>query len=193
MTTTLLIARHGETDWNRERRWQGHADPPLNDAGREQARALGVTLASGRVDAIWSSDLDRARATAEIVGSALGLPVRLDQRLREVDVGEWQGLTTSEIEIRYPEGLAKLRLGETGWVEGESIAAMAERVVSCLLAISVEHRGGRILVVTHGGAIGEACIAAGRARSEWTRAPNCSVHEVAVSSAGTLHQVDPDL
>ncbi len=91
--TELLLARHGETDWNRERRWQGHADPPLNELGRAQARRLAEALAGEQLEAIYASDLRRAHETAEIVGARLGLPVTSDPDLREIDVGSWSGLT----------------------------------------------------------------------------------------------------
>src|SRR5438034_11161678 len=102
----LLLARHGETDWNRDRRWQGHADPPLNDSGREQARALARELAADPPSAVYTSDLSRSHETAAIVAAELGLPVTADARLREVDVGEWSGLLWSEIAERYPDGAA---------------------------------------------------------------------------------------
>ena len=105
--TTILLVRHGETDWNLERRWQGHIDRPLNDVGRAQARALADRLDSEPFAAVYSSDLARARETAEIVAAAHGLPVHLDPRLREADVGEWSGLTADEIERRYPEGCGR--------------------------------------------------------------------------------------
>jgi len=133
---TLLLARHGETDWNRERRWQGHSDTPLNDAGREQARALALELADERLDALYSSDLARSAETAEIVGGALGLAVRLDRRLREVDVGEWSGLTRGEVEERYPEGVTRRLAGGTGWEQGEAHEAMGERVRAALFEIA---------------------------------------------------------
>src|SRR5262245_46711037 len=147
MPTTFLIARHGETDWNRERRWQGHADPPLNDLGREQACALAERLRADPLDAIYSSDLARARETAEIVGRRLGI----DARLREVDVGEWSGLTTPELERLHPDGLRRRRFGGTGWERGESYAAMGARVVEALRDIAATNAGRRVLVVTHGG------------------------------------------
>ena len=94
--TTILLARHGETDWNRERRFQGHADPPLNETGREQARTLAAELAGEELDAVYTSDLARANETAKIIASRLGVPVVVDAELREIDVGEWQGLTWPE-------------------------------------------------------------------------------------------------
>ena len=85
--TTFLLVRHGETDWNRENRFQGHADPPLNDVGRSQARELAETLLGEGASAVYASPLRRARETAEIIAAVLGLDVRLDPRLMEVDVG----------------------------------------------------------------------------------------------------------
>src|SRR5438876_6692501 len=90
--TTLILARHGETDWNRDGRFQGHADPPLNDRGREQARSLADALADQPIEAIYSSDLRRAHETAQIVAQRQGLEVLVDPDLRERDVGEWSGL-----------------------------------------------------------------------------------------------------
>ena len=142
--TELLLVRHGETDWNREGRWQGHADPPLNDAGRAQARALGKTLANERVDAIYTSDLRRAAETAEILGAALGRPVTSDPDLREIDVGSWSGLTRDEVAERYPDWDAH---------DGESRDALQARVVGAVRRIARRHPGGRVLIVTHGGSI----------------------------------------
>jgi broad specificity phosphatase PhoE len=89
--TTLLLVRHGETDWNAEGRLQGHTDMPLNDLGRRQARALADELAGDGIEAVYSSDLARASETAEIVAERLGLPVGLDPDLREKDWGTWEG------------------------------------------------------------------------------------------------------
>ena len=89
--TTLLLARHGETDWNRARRWQGHAVRPLTDRGRAQAAALSDRLADIALDAVYSSDLRRARETAEAVALPHGLDVIVLPELREVDVGSWEG------------------------------------------------------------------------------------------------------
>src|SRR5690348_1398191 len=100
--TWLLLARHGETDWNREGRWQGHADVALNDRGREQARELATQLVNEPIDAIVSSDLRRAHETALIIAEVKRLPVATDAGLREIDVGSWSGLTPEEIEQCFP-------------------------------------------------------------------------------------------
>jgi broad specificity phosphatase PhoE len=177
--TTIFIARHGQTDWNAEHRWQGHADPPLNERGRSEAQALAASLALRGIEAIYSSDLARARETAEIVGARLGLPVVLDARLREVDVGEWSGLTTPEIEQLYPGAMGRRREGMTGWTAGEEMEAMARRVMEALLAI-VE---GVALVVTHGGPLRYASAFAGSAEG-WVTAGNCDVDVFAVEAGG---------
>ena len=93
--TTILLARHGETDWNRAGRWQGWADPPLNETGRVQARELAEQLRTIPFDAVYSSDLRRAHETALIVGEPHGVPVVTEPGLREIDVGSWSGLTWS--------------------------------------------------------------------------------------------------
>jgi broad specificity phosphatase PhoE len=151
--TTIVLVRHGETDWNRERRWQGHADPPLNDRGRAQAHALARRLAGGRLDAIYSSDLARARETAEIVATGRDVEVVADPALREIDVGEWRGLTTPEIQDRYPDGYRRHVEGGDGWELGETHAAMSRRVVGAVDRIALRHPGGEVLCVLHGGAI----------------------------------------
>jgi len=93
--TELLLVRHGETDWNAAGRLQGHTDRPLSDYGREQARRLAEELVGEEFDAIYASDLARARETAEIVGAQLDLPVVLDPDLREKNWGTWEGLTST--------------------------------------------------------------------------------------------------
>ena len=138
--TTLLLVRHGETDWNAERRWQGHADVPLNDRGREQARALAEQLAGEQIDAIYTSDLSRARVTADAVGTRLGVEVVTDPDLREIDVGAIEGLTAEEAKAFE------------GW-QGEPIEAHAERVLRAVQRIAERHPDGRVLVVTHGGSM----------------------------------------
>jgi broad specificity phosphatase PhoE len=186
----LLLVRHGETDWNRERRWQGHADRPLNEAGRAQARELADRLAADHPPAaIHSSDLVRARETAEIVADRLGLPVRVDARLREVDVGEWSGLTLAEVEERYPEGLRRRLEGGPGWERGETYEAMGERVLEALHEIAAEAHDGGALVVTHGGAMRAVWFASGGGDRDRPHVGNCDVHRVHVGS-GTIAWID---
>jgi broad specificity phosphatase PhoE len=151
--TTILLARHGESDWNRDRRWQGHADRPLTDLGREQARALADRLAVTELDAVYSSDLERARETAVIVAEPHQLSVRELSDLREVDVGSWSGLTRAEAEERYPNAFRRWTKGEEGWDDGETYEQLSERVVGALQTIAARHPRDRVLLVAHGGSI----------------------------------------
>lgn len=151
--TTILIARHGESDWNRERRWQGHADRPLTERGCEQARALAERLAHIELDAVYASDLQRARDTGAVVAESQQLELQVVPELREVDVGAWSGLTRSEAEEHFPEGFERWRAGFPGWEDGETYEAMTERVLGAVERIAAGHEGGRLLVVSHGGPI----------------------------------------
>ena len=138
--TTLLLVRHGETDWNADGRLQGHTDRPLSDFGRRQADELAGELAGEGLEAIYSSDLVRARETAEIVGERLGLGVALDPDLREKDWGNWEGLTAVERDrVEFV---------------GEPTEAHLERALRALRRIAERHPGdGTVLVVTHGGSM----------------------------------------
>jgi broad specificity phosphatase PhoE len=189
VTATILLARHGETDWNREGRWQGHADQPLNDLGREQSRVLAGRLAPEPPDGLYSSDFARARETAEIIGTALGLPVRLEPRLREVDVGEWSGLTMDEVRRLYPDAVRRRGEGETGWESGESYEAMGLRVLEALDAIASAHPAERILVVTHGGPMRAVWLASGGAWGSRPRYANCELEAIAVEP-GRIRRID---
>ncbi len=142
--TTILLARHGETDWNRTGRFQGHADPPLNDAGRAQARELADRLRDTPFDAVYTSDLRRAHQTAEIVAASHGVPVVADPGLREVDIGSWSGLTRAEVEQRFPGAEHH---------DGESRADHLARVLETVERIARAHPDGRILIVSHGGSL----------------------------------------
>jgi broad specificity phosphatase PhoE len=154
VTATILLARHGETDWNRSLRWQGHADPPLNATGCAQARALAASLAGEPLAAVYSSDLRRAYETARIVADGRGLRVVATPALREINVGSWEGMTWDEIQRRFPEGyLRHLTFDEVGWEHGETHEQMAERVLTELDAIAAAHDGEQVLVVVHGGPI----------------------------------------
>jgi broad specificity phosphatase PhoE len=142
--TTVLLVRHGETDWNREHRWQGWADVPLNELGRRQAAELAGRLRGVRLDAVYSSDLRRAHETAELVAAEHGLPVVADPGLREIDVGSWSGLTRPEIDERF--GGEWPADAETGEEHATRVRAAAARILRA-------HPGGTVLLVTHGGTI----------------------------------------
>jgi probable phosphoglycerate mutase len=192
--TTLFVARHGQTDWNAEHRWQGWADPPLNATGRAQAAELGDALAGAGIEAVFASDLRRASETAEIASARLGLPVERDARLREVDVGEWSGLTSEEVQARFADGYRRRREGLTGWLEGEEMSAMAARVVEALRDIAEQMPDGRVLAVTHGGPLRATLAACGISRGG---IENGGVEEISIregqmrwlhSIRGGLHQ-----
>lgn len=174
--TTLLFVRHGETDWNVERRWQGHADQPLNETGRAQARELAASLADRPIDVIYTSDLARAHETAMIVGEQLGRSVLIDPRLREVDVGDWSGRLATDIDA---DGL-------TRWNGGETYHQMGERVVAAVVDLAARHPGKTVLIVTHGGVI-RACRASAaglgfeQSREHIDSLANCAVVELHVA------------
>ena len=111
--TTLLLLRHGETEWNLSGRWQGQAaDTPLTDLGREQARIVAGRLRAYPIRAIYSSDLLRAFETAQIVGQRLGLAPIAEPALRESDIGAWTGLTWADITERFPDQVAAMYAGQ---------------------------------------------------------------------------------
>jgi probable phosphoglycerate mutase len=186
--TTILLARHGETDWNSERRWQGHEDRPLNDIGRAQARALADSLADQEIDVVYSSDLVRAHETAQIVADRLGLPVEVDAGLREVDVGDWSGRAQSEIEAIDPEGFRRWQQGGKGWSGGESYEEMGERVVAAVLRLAARHPGQTLLLVTHGGSI-RACRATA-AGLDYAASRGGAIGSMANCEVAELHVAD---
>lgn len=172
--TRLLLIRHGQSEWNAEGRWQGQADPPLTDLGRAQAHHAARSL--GAVDAIFSSDLQRAAETATIIAAELGVgPLVLDEGLRERDAGEWSGLTRPEIEAAWPGYLgapppvatkesvgvaaavteAARRSNEPerrppGWEDDDVLRA---RATEALVRIHSCVPDGQAIAVTHGGLI----------------------------------------
>jgi len=192
--TELLLVRHGETAWNAERRFQGHADPPLNDVGRRQARVLADELAGERIDAVYASDLARARETAAIVAERRGIPVVALPELREIDVGEWQGLTWPEIEERYPEGVRAWHETGAGWERGETYDELGARILAVLRRIAQDHAGERVLVVGHGGTVRAIrAYLEGRSVAESRRGSpaigNCEVFRVG-SEDGEFRRLD---
>jgi broad specificity phosphatase PhoE len=151
----ILLARHGETDDNRQPlRFQGFRDTPLNDLGRRQAAELADQVATDGIASLWSSDLVRASETAEIVGARIGLTARLDSRLREACRGDWEGRLFVDVEREEPERYAAwMRAGaDFRFPGGESLQDQQDRVSAALEEI---HRGGALpaLVVCHGGSI----------------------------------------
>lgn len=166
--TRILLVRHGQSEWNAAGRWQGQADPPLTDLGREQARSAAARV--GSVDAIVASDLQRAAETGVIIGEAVGVgPVAVDPGLRERDVGEWAGLTRAEIRQRWPElldaffsrsggpaeggGYQSLSAGPVDPPGGETAEQLTTRTLDALERIVQAYAGAEVLAVAHGGLI----------------------------------------
>ncbi len=156
--TKLYLVRHGETDWNREGRWQGQADPPLNRRGWRQARQLARRFKEIPLAAVFSSDLRRAACTAELIARAVGnpqVPLIYDPRLREIHQGEWQGLLVSEIQARYTR-LFEQRLHDPLSVAppgGETALQVHQRVVAAVADIRSLYPGCAVAIVSHGFAI----------------------------------------
>ena len=151
----LLLVRHGLTDWNRQGRIQGHSEIELNQVGLAQARALSERLASETLDAIYASNLGRARATAEIIAAPHGLPVQIEPRLCEANYGAWEGHTMDELRRDDPERA-------TAWMTepvdvcppgGETLEEVADRVAAVLDELRQRPDDEQIVLVGHGGSV----------------------------------------
>lgn len=181
----ILLARHGETDDNRARRFQGRRNSQLNDTGRAQARELAAEVRDERIVALYASPLARAWETATIVGEALGLEPRPDERLVEVDVGDWAGCLHDEVASTQPEAYQ-------AWVDadesfrfpgGESIGEQHERVAAAMADIR-SAVDGPALVVCHGGTIRAALLSVLGRDALALRPPNGSVHRLPSVAGG---------
>ncbi|WP_044528219.1 histidine phosphatase family protein, partial [Herbaspirillum sp. B65] len=157
--TDILLIRHGETDWNVDKRLQGHIDIGLNQAGQRQVLALGEALAGEGIDAIFASDLQRARDTAQAVADAAGLEVLIDAGLRERCYGAFEGLRHIEIEARYPDAYRqwKARDPDYRYPAGERMAETMrefyERSVQAVQRVLGSGRYRKVAIVTHGGVL----------------------------------------
>lgn len=188
--TTLLLCRHGQSEWNAQRRIQGQSPEAggLTEQGRLEAQQLAGRLQSAGIDAVYASDLLRAQQTAQVVGAAVTLPVQPDRRWREIDLGVWQGLTPEEVDGRWPgEEIRALDLprGETG----ETFAALSARTLAAIEDLHAQHPGQTVAVICHGGNVRAALMATPAAAGDGPdprRAPipNTSVTVVQVNSAG---------
>ena len=150
--TRLILIRHGETDWNVEGRWQGHIDVPLNENGRRHARRLAVELTKAGIQAIYSSDLTRALETARPLAESLGLLIRTDRRLREINLGEWQGLLLTDIQMRHAE-LFRSHMADPLSVAspgGETALQVEQRAKHALDEILQMHPDETVAIVAHG-------------------------------------------
>jgi probable phosphoglycerate mutase len=150
---SLLLVRHGESEWNAAGRWQGQADPPLSARGREQAEALATSLHERPIVAVHASDLVRARQTAQPIAAALGLPLLLDRALRERHVGAFAGLTHEEVRRRHPEWQHALRHDEGRPPGGETRRELRARVGAAIARIERQAPPGELVIVSHGAAI----------------------------------------
>ena len=187
----LLLVRHGQTDWNTQWRYQGQTDTPLNATGVEQVTALGRRLAAEGLDCVYASDLQRAWRTGEAIAGHHGLVIRAEPRLREINLGDWEGSTYSEIEARDPERLAR-------WVKdpvsvcppgGETLAALASRVETLLDELCQRPESESIVLVSHGGTLGVLlCLALGMpTQNRWRlRLDSASVSELHLYEEGAI-------
>jgi probable phosphoglycerate mutase len=153
--TRICLVRHGETEWNAERRIQGQIDIGLNETGRRQAVAAGRWLKQAGIMALYSSDLKRAWTTAQAIGAELGLVPVAAPEMRERRYGVFEGLTYDEAKLNHPEGYAAFegRNADYDFENGESLHVMFERVTGKLKELAERHPGGTIVVVLHGGVL----------------------------------------
>ncbi|MGH7366863.1 MAG: histidine phosphatase family protein [Candidatus Rokuibacteriota bacterium] len=148
----LLLLRHAETDWNRDRRFQGWRDSPLSATGREQAESAARLLAASPVAAVWSSPLGRARETAAIIAAPHKLAVRAAPAFKEMGFGDWEGLTRDEVQARFPGELQAWAETphEAAWPGAETLAAVRARALGGLEELREAHRGQTVCLVSHG-------------------------------------------
>lgn len=162
-TITITFVRHGESTWNAEGRWQGQADPPLSERGRQQVERVGRRLAAAEADRIVVSDLTRAMQTADAIAVHQQHQPDVDAAWRELDVGDWSGRTTAELRERFPEQWQAFSAGEDvrRGGTGETLAEMHARISAALDVLVADataagHR--RVIVVTHGGVVRAAAL-----------------------------------
>jgi probable phosphoglycerate mutase len=155
MTTRLCVVRHGETAWNAEHRVQGQLDVPLNEVGQAQAQAAARALAREKFDAIYASDLSRARQTAAPTAELFSMQVVLEKDLRERHYGIFERLTYAEVKLRYPEDYARFeaRDPEYDFRTGESLRDFSARSIAVISKLVKQNKGRNILVFTHGGVL----------------------------------------
>lgn len=157
--TEILLIRHGETAWNAIKRLQGHLDIPLNAEGERQAAALGRALQGETLDAVFSSDLQRARQTAKAIAASRSMTVQIDPGLRERCYGAFEGMLYSEISQRFPQAYTawQARDIDARFPEGvyvaETLREFSERAVNSIIRIVSEHQYRRVAIVTHGGVL----------------------------------------
>ena len=153
--TRILLARHGQTESNREGRFCGHSETDLTELGRQQARALGERLANVAIDAAYTSDFSRAIETAALVLGARGITAAVDPGLRELHYGEWEMVKNGDVAKRYPVQYQLMRAEDPAWHPpgGENIAMVRARTFAALHGIARAHQHQTVLIVAHGTAI----------------------------------------
>jgi probable phosphoglycerate mutase len=157
--TEILLIRHGETTWNASRRLQGHIDIPLSPVGERQAAALGRGLIDDALDAVFSSDLQRARQTAEAIAGSRGIPVQIDSALRERCYGAFEGMLRAEVATRYPAAYVawQTRDIDARFPAGERIAEtlreFSQRSVNAIVRAVSAKNYRKVAIVTHGGVL----------------------------------------
>ena len=187
--TRIVAIRHGETDWNAATRIQGQLDIGLNELGRWQAQRLADALADAALDAVYASDLARARDTAQPLARRAGLTVHTDPGLRERGFGVFEGLTFDEIEQRFPDGARRWRQRDASFGPdgGETLNGFYARAVATVTALAARHRGQHIAVVAHGGVLDALYRAATRVALDAPRTwqvGNASINRLLASDAG---------
>ena len=153
--TRIIAIRHGETAWNVDTRIQGHLDIPLNDTGLWQARQVAHALAGEPIAAVYTSDLQRAHATAQAVATATGAPLTTDLGLRERSFGHFQGRTFAQIEAELPDDARRWRKRDPDYAPdgGESLVTLRERIARTVTALAARHVGEQVVMVAHGGVL----------------------------------------
>ena len=153
--TEIIIIRHGETEWNKTGRFQGHSDVPLSEEGRAQAEALGKNLVVDHVDAIYASDLTRAMETAAPLAERFGLPVIPDPQLRELNFGAWEGRNFNDVNAENPDAMKNFYNDpeQANIPDSENFTDFQRRVAGRVREIAAQERGKRIVIVSHGASI----------------------------------------
>jgi probable phosphoglycerate mutase len=194
-TTELILIRHGETDWNRELRFQGHIDVPLNDMGHEQARRLGLRLAGEPVQHLGSSDLMRAQQTAAPAAQQLRLEIVTSAALREQSFGIAEGMSADEIQQLHPRAWEDwLQFREDhAMPEGESARQFHARIIDALATLAAAHAGQCVLVVTHGGVLDMVWRTAqglGLSGPRRSQIPNSGYNRVRIADASAPERIE---
>ncbi len=193
--TKLYVVRHGETRWNYEGRWQGWQDSDLTDKGREQAAAAAECLRDCGATVMFTSDAGRARETARIIGEKIGLLAHPDSAIRERFYGEYEGMTSAEIDAKFPGTRYEAgRDKRETWrpIGGESLLDVTARVMQFIRLLAQEYPGQSVVLVTHAGVLRalDAVSCKSSLDEIWDRVPgNCAIFELEANAQGDLRVV----